>query len=137
MTTLTDQILARLSAIEATARAASRGSRWASVGTGGILALDVRGEWQERPLEANTARARDHALMHDPTHVLAWVAGMRDIVALHADDGESQVYGDFPGGYGTYEHCCDTCGTFGEYGVPWPCPTLRHLAAAVGVEVDG
>lgn len=45
-----------------------------------------------------------------------------NIKALHADAGPSQGY-DENGHYGYLEHCCGTCGEFGEYGVRWPCPT--------------
>lgn len=55
------------------------------------------------------------------------VAAMRAIVGEHADGGYSQGYTDT--GYGGYEHACTCCGSHGEYGVPWPCATVRHLAA--------
>jgi len=32
---------------------------------------------------------------------------------------------------------CTTCGTPGEYAVPWPCPELRKIAQALGIEVTG
>jgi hypothetical protein len=48
------------------------------------------------------------------------------VLAIHADQGESQGY--LPdGGYGYIAHCCGTCGSFGEYGEPWPCATARAL----------
>ncbi len=54
-----------------------------------------------------------------------------DLRAIHQDGGESQGYDMTRGGeYGDLPHCCTECGTFGEYGIPWPCPTLR----ALGVE---
>lgn len=49
---------------------------------------------------------------------------------LHQDGGGSQ--GFFPGdrGYGVRDHCCTECGSFGEYGVEWPCWTVRTLDQA-------
>ncbi|QVQ51316.1 hypothetical protein J4H86_21240 [Spiractinospora alimapuensis] len=29
------------------------------------------------------------------------------------------------GGYGDIAPSCSSCGTPGEYAVPWPCPTIR------------
>lgn len=31
---------------------------------------------------------------------------------------------------------CKTCGAYFEYGVLWPCPTIRGVAAALGIEAD-
>ena len=60
----------------------------------------------------------------------ALAAAVRDVLALHTDGGQSQGYtDDTPGGYGYIDHCCTECGSFGEYGKPWPCPTVRALAA--------
>lgn len=44
------------------------------------------------------------------------------IKELHKDGGRSQGYLQ-DGSYGEIEHACNVCGTFGEYGEPWPCPT--------------
>ena len=64
------------------------------------------------------------------TAVDALTAAVRDVLALHTDGGQSQGYtDDAPGGYGYIDHCCTECGSFGEFGEPWPCPTVRALAA--------
>ena len=64
------------------------------------------------------------------TAVPALLAAVRDVLALHTDGGQSQGYThDAPGGYGYIDHCCTECGSFGEFGEPWPCPTVRALAA--------
>lgn len=34
---------------------------------------------------------------------------------------------DTPGSYGDIAQVCSSCGTPGEYGVRWPCPTIRAL----------
>lgn len=47
-----------------------------------------------------------------PSRVLAEVAMKRRILAEHRDDRTS----------------CSTCGTAGEYDVPWPCTTVELLA---------
>lgn len=51
------------------------------------------------------------------------------VLALHQNAGRSQGYKE-NGSYGYIDACCGTCGEFGEYGVPYPCPTAR----ALGVE---
>ena len=51
-----------------------------------------------------------------------------EAISLHADAGISQGY--TANGYGDIQDCCDSCGTFGEYGVPFPCETLRALSGA-------
>lgn len=67
-----------------------------------------------------------HIARWDPARALAEVAATRRIIDLHSDGGSSQGYTE--SGYDVMQHACETCGSFGEYGVPWPCPTLRLLA---------
>ena len=74
-------------------------------------------------------------LNHEALRALLDAADERDhlaaaaerVRALHRDEGPSQ--GFFPGDrdYGKRDHCCGTCGEYGEYGVEWPCPTIRAL----------
>lgn len=45
---------------------------------------------------------------------------------IHKDAGPSQGY--TATGYGVIEHCCGACGSHGEYGQPWPCPTFLTLS---------
>jgi hypothetical protein len=67
--------------------------------------------------------------MWDPERVLAECEAKRRIVEEHGDGGESQGYlADEDWRYGYMPHACETCGSFGEYGTPWPCRTLRALA---------
>ena len=61
-------------------------------------------------------------------------AAVRAVLDLHKpypDEGmgwrEDHTYGDV----GTV---CGSCGTPDEYGVPWPCPTVRAIANALGEE---
>jgi len=56
-----------------------------------------------------------HIARHDPARVLAECAARRAIVALHARYSER------------YEGC-SSCGSVAEYGVDYPCDTLRALA---------
>lgn len=61
--------------------------------------------------------------------------GLRDkaleaVLELHKDGGESQGYLD-DGSYGDMPHCCTECGSLGEYGVPWPCPTVEAITTAL------
>ena len=81
-------------------------------------------------------------LNHEALRALLDAADERDQLAaaaervreLHQDGGPSQ--GFFPGDrdYGERDHCCGTCGSHGEYGVEWPCPTVRFIAKALEVE---
>jgi hypothetical protein len=74
------------------------------------------------------SREAEHIALHDPAAVLADIAAKRAILAIHADGGRSQGYTET--GYGYIDHCCKTCGAFGEYGHPWPCETVRALGSA-------
>lgn len=61
--------------------------------------------------------------------------GLRDkaleaVLELHKDGGESQGYLD-NGHYGVIDHCCTECGSHGEYGTPWPCPTVKAITDAL------
>ena len=47
------------------------------------------------------------------------------------DGGESQGYLD-DGSYGDMPHCCTECGSLGEYGVPYPCPTVTAIRQHLG-----
>ena len=77
--------------------------------------------WFTAQLDATEARAH-----WDPARALRWVAATRRVVAAHRQvDG--QGYTDT--GYDIMPSVCATCGTFDEYGVPWPCNTLRALAS--------
>jgi len=51
------------------------------------------------------------------------------IMDMHGDAGASQGYTD--SGYGVIEHCCNLCGTFGEYGEEWPCATYEVAEKAL------
>ena len=62
--------------------------------------------------------------------------GLRDkaleaVLELHKDGGESQGYLD-DGSYGDMPHCCTECGSLGEYGVPYPCPTVTAIRQHLG-----
>lgn len=46
---------------------------------------------------------------------------------LHTDGGGSQGYFAGDRDYGWRDHCCKTCGSFGEYGVEWPCETYEAV----------
>ena len=69
-------------------------------------------------------------IAHTRTDVPDMAAALRAVLEIHQDGGESQGYLD-DGHYGDIPHCCTECGSLGEYGVPYPCPTVtairRHL----------
>lgn len=52
------------------------------------------------------------------------------ILELHSNAGRSQGHDKETGKYGWIENCCKTCGTFGEYGEPWPCETYNLAVKA-------
>jgi len=112
--TLTEFLLARISEDEARAHYAL------SRGDGG--ALEYGGQWYG---------AIQHAKRWEPARVLAECAAKRAIVAEH------QPYSD---GYWRTEGTCVCCVDFHAdmdcENKPWPCPTLRALAA-VYAERDG
>jgi len=72
-----------------------------------------------------------HIARHDPARMLREVEAKRAIVALHKPDGNpaDEWYGS--------SVSCTECGGYTliagygarGYSSPWPCPTLRHLAA--------
>jgi hypothetical protein len=81
------------------------------------------------PVIAETVRyERIHFAQWNPARarVLAECEAKRRIVALHGDGGHT--VGWTKDVYGGVDHACLECGTFDEYGVEWPCTTLRILA---------
>jgi hypothetical protein len=69
-----------------------------------------------------------------PARVLAECEARLRIVDLHRDGGQSQ--GFFDAGYETIDHACWTCGSHGEYGVQWPCATVKALALPYATHPD-
>ncbi|WIY84312.1 hypothetical protein [Propionimicrobium sp. PCR01-08-3] len=57
------------------------------------------------------------------------VKALRAVLELHVSDGESQGY--TPDGYRVIPSACSQCGTPGEYGIPWPCATVRAIESAL------
>ena len=70
-------------------------------------------------------------IAHARTDVPALVAALRAVLEVHQDGGESQGYLD-DGHYGDIPHCCTECGSLGEYGVPYPCPTVTAIRQHLG-----
>lgn len=65
-----------------------------------------------------------HIALHDPAHVLAWVAAIRTVVAIH----EYEEFHDAPD-RGFCAHDQRTAGV-------WPCPTIRAIAG-IWTDTDG
>ena len=62
-------------------------------------------------------------------------ARIAEAAKLHRNAGPSQGYDSrFRGGYGMLGDCCASCGSHGEYGVEWPCPTAVALGLNEGDE---
>lgn len=140
MTDLTD----RLDEIEARADAATEGPWRASIlhgvtyedGSSSHVAGIYPGSTSGPPpvFVTNSIDRRDaEFITHARTDVPALADALRAVLDLHRDAGPSQGYGaNFKGGYGEFAHCCATCGAHGEYGVEWPCPTVRAIAKTLG-----
>ena len=64
------------------------------------------------------------------TTVPALLDALEAVLEIHQDGGESQGYLD-DGSYGDMPHCCTECGSLGEYGVLWPCPTVEAITTAL------
>ena len=69
-------------------------------------------------------------IAHARTDVPDMAAALRAVLEIHQDGGESQGYLD-DGSYGDIPHCCTECGSLGEYGVPYPCPTVTAITTAL------
>jgi uncharacterized protein DUF6221 len=137
---------ARLDEAEATARAA--GEPWDREGAGQWTSECQHSAWddEDEPVhEYCTVVTGDihiydegghdeyqatHIAFWDPATVLRMVEADRRLLELHRDKGDSPGYTE--SGYGYIDHCCATCGVFGEYGVPWPCATIKIRAQAWG-----
>ena len=72
-------------------------------------------------------------IAHARADVPALVAALRAVLEIHQDGGESQGYTD-TGTYDFMPHCCTECGSLGEYGVPYPCPTVAAIRHYLGDE---
>ena len=115
----------RLDKIEARANAATEGPWNVFVGR-----IDHPG----RSLVAvayDVAREEDaEFIAHARTDMPDMAAALRAVLEIHQDGGESQGYLD-DGHYGDIPHCCTECGSLGEYGVPYPCPTVTAITTAL------
>lgn len=70
-------------------------------------------------------------IAHARADVPDMAAALRAVLEIHQDGGESQGYLD-DGSYGDMPHCCTECGSLGEYGVPYPCPTVTAIRQHLG-----
>ena len=132
-TSIVDFINARLSDDERTANSAGGGSwRWQTgpaerdgiVDHEGVLRL-----WDGDDGAGGIDCLGDenvHIVRHDPDRVLREVASKRAIIGEHSDDE------------GQCARCLDSDGItyLGAYTAPWPCPTLRALAAVYSDHPD-
>jgi len=128
MTDVLAHIEAHLTAVEAAAKAATPGPWWASgvwYHSGTFPMENARNPWPAvghgttgADVVAHTARQDGadaaHIALNDPAAVLAWVAAIRAVVALHP------MVTIWP----TEERVCETCVAFAD----WPCPTIAAIA---------
>ena len=123
--------MTRLNEIEARANAATEGPwegiRYPDWFLGRVI---VSGELSVCVAEDFPDDADAEFIAHSRTDVHDMAAALRAVLEIHQDGGESQGYLD-DGSYGDLPNCCTECGSLGEYGVPYPCPTVtairRHL----------
>jgi hypothetical protein len=142
MTDLADFLLARIAEDEAVARAAVAHTRWA---LGDFDEPSVHGiahaSWENTDGDAWPNMV--HIARHDPARVLAECEAKRRIVGEHASTDEGEFYpGSSVGSERIadddepFDLACVCCGEYSEYAVPWPCRTLRALAAVYAVHPE-
>lgn len=133
-TDLIAELRAALDAEEAAARAAF--GKWGGVeGTDWIIEVGLPlDEWQPPGYGNNLGSIRleehrKHIIRHDPLTVLADIAAKRGIIECH--EPWTAANGDI---------ICGRCGREhidGRPGGHYPCQTMRLLAEAYGIRVDG
>lgn len=64
-------------------------------------------------------------IAHAREDVPKLVAALKAVESVHFDAGGSQGY--FDDGYSWRDHCCNECGSLGEYGIEYPCPTITAI----------
>ena len=123
----------RLDEIEARANAATEGP-WEADGSAHVLTADNTPTFVARcadPGGSDAGVPDAEFIAHARTDVPALVAALRAVLEIHQDGGESQGYTD-TGTYDFMPHCCTECGSLGEYGVPYPCPTVTAIRQHLG-----
>ncbi len=120
----------RLDEIEARTNAATEGPwmgiRYPDGFLGRVIGGNGFGVAEDFPDDADA-----EFIAHARTDVPALVAALRAVLEIHQDGGESQGYTD-TGTYDFMPHCCTECGSLGEYGVPYPCPTVTAIRQHLG-----
>ena len=71
-------------------------------------------------------------IAHARTDVPALAASLRAVIELHKPYPDEGMGWREDHTYGYVGIVCATCGTPDEYGVPWPCGTVRAIEAALG-----
>lgn len=87
---------------------------------------------EDRWMQASAMHAEgvtETTLRDSAADVPQLVKTLRAVLELHVSDGESQGY--TPDGYRVIPSACSQCGTLGEYGIPWPCATVRAIESAL------
>ena len=100
--------------------------------TGGLLS---KTGYDVRTMVAHTEEYYDRVHAEERKEVEderdAALAALERVRVIHRNAGPSQGYDSrFKGGYGMLGDCCGACGSHGEYGVEWPCPTVAALDGA-------
>ena len=103
-------------------------------GVGWLIALsDADGGEPRLPegFRTDLGRGEDATFIADARTRLPQALGaLQAILNRHRNGGPSQGY--TKGGYDEIENACTECGAIGEYGVAWPCPTVRAIQNAIG-----
>ena len=127
----------RLNEIEARTNAATEGPWEAKSETptmaGAVWNLRITGKPGIRMNVTEWQHGMENAefIAHARTDVPDMAAALRAVLEIHQDGGESQGYLD-DGSYGDMPNCCTECGSFGEYGVPYPCRTVAAIRHYLG-----
>ncbi|MGW2371735.1 DUF6221 family protein [Kitasatospora sp. NPDC001683] len=127
---LVDWLRAELDRVEQTAQAAAApdgptwthnpGDHWLISGESGHPLVYDEG--------TPTGEQARHIALWDPAKVLRRVATDRQII----DEHQSIPGAGLDGTRCVAMDACTSCGTYDEYGVPWPCRTIRSLAEGYG-----
>ena len=81
---------------------------------------------------SRNATADAEFIAHSRTDVPALAASLRAVIELHKPYPDEGMGWREDHTYGYVGIVCATCGTPDEYGVPWPCGTVRAVEAALG-----
>lgn len=123
-----------------TARRMHIATQWQLIGGGSVLRCKC-GEWESDPAQSvrvQRAAHRAHRVQMGETVAPVKPTLAERVAAVRALHQPTEGMGynpdddPTPGAYGDIARVCTSCGTPGELGVRWPCPTIRALDGELG-----